>query len=245
MRWAGAVVVLMFLCVGLRADEERYYLPLFDSFGIIKDDPNFVSEQEGRYRLVEVTPITGAGFSSSNLATKLKQYAIHGKVIVGTTEDGYFIMDLSQPEYAQPQAFKTIEGWQLALKQAGIPLDVSLLDPDSAATKLPDITLRPWKYRVMRGALGLTDDIWSFVVQIAGMVLCLLIGLLGPIELRLLSVAILIGLIINIVGQIVIAGGGPGAFVGFFALPLWCWLAAGIGRGIRLALRGGLGAIRV
>ena len=53
----------------------------------------------------------------------------------------------------------------------------------------------------------------------------------------LIGWSVLIGWFANVVGQLFLAGGGPGFFVGFVGLPIWCILAAYVGRGFRECYR--------
>jgi hypothetical protein len=66
-------------------------------------------------------------------------------------------------------------------------------------------------------------------------------GLVGGRRRWSVSAAVVLGLGVNVVAQIIIAGGGPGAFVGFVFLPVLFVVAARLGRGVRwvVARRGG------
>ena len=85
---------------------------------------------------------------------------------------------------------------------------------------------------MMKGLLGFSDDVWSLVVQLAGMVVSFFLGLMKSKRFPM-KLAFGIGILVNIVGQMYIAGEGPGAVVGFVALPLACYLAAVVGRIMR------------
>src|SRR4051794_3736722 len=51
--------------------------------------------------------------------------------------------------------------------------------PAALGGRVSGRVLRPWRYRVMGGHLGLPDDTWSFVVQVAGLVTAFFMGLAG------------------------------------------------------------------
>jgi len=61
----------------------------------------------------------------------------------------------------------------------------------------------------------------SLVVQIAGLTAVAPLTLLCRRKRWAWVVGPALGIVVNIVGQIVLAGGGPGACVGFFAFPLY------------------------
>jgi hypothetical protein len=243
VRW---LMLLFLLCcasssVRGEANDDRYFLPLLGKYGIYRADPGFDPDDRGTHQLVERISQRQAGFSSNTIVKQVKQFAVHQKWIVGTTEAGFFIFDADPAnDWAEAETFNTIEDWHRAMERAGIPPNLTMLDPDQEAAKVSDQTLRPWNYRMVGGALGWSDDFWSLVVQTAGFAISVLIGLLAPRELRLLVPAVAMGLAIDVIGMIVIAGGGPGACVGLVAFPLYCWLAMGIGR----LFRRGIGAAR-
>ncbi len=105
--------------------------------------------------------------------------------------------------------------------------------PDALAVGVSEQVLRPWKYRVGGGRFGISDDVLSLVVQLLGFALAFVLGLMWPRGKSPMAAAVVLGLIVNVVAQILIAGGGPGAFVGFFVLPLLCMLAAALGKWLR------------
>lgn len=78
--------------------------------------------------------------------------------------------------------------------------------------------------------LGVSGEIWSLVIQLAAVVVSFTIGLRGY-DRPLLHAALPIGIVANVLGQIVFAGGGPGACVGMVIIPIYCLIGAYIGRG--------------
>jgi len=78
--------------------------------------------------------------------------------------------------------------------------------------------------------LGVSGDIWSLVIQLAAVAVSFIIGLRGY-DRPLLHVTLPIGIAANVLGQIVFAGGGPGACAGMVIIPIFCLIAAYIGRG--------------
>src|SRR5262249_54958051 len=106
--------------------------------------------------------------------------------------------------------------------------EVQLVHPDVLAAGVSEQILRPWKFRMMREWLGISDDHWSLIMQIAGFVIAFIMGFRSRRRSPLAAAAFL-GFVINMIAQIFIAGGGPGAFVGFAALPLLCILSACLG----------------
>lgn len=78
--------------------------------------------------------------------------------------------------------------------------------------------------------LGVSGDIWSLVIQLAAMAVSFFIGLRSH-DRPLLRVTVPIGIAANLLGQVVFAGGGPGACAGMVLIPIYCLVAAYIGRG--------------
>lgn len=76
---------------------------------------------------------------------------------------------------------------------------------------------------------GVSGDVVSIVVQIVGLLACFAIGASGYRK-SLTSITLVIGLSANVLGQIVFAGGGPGACAGMVIIPLFCLLGGHVGR---------------
>lgn len=81
-----------------------------------------------------------------------------------------------------------------------------------------------------QGAFHMSMESLSLFVQLAGLGMAFLVGLFAPRGQNRVGTAIGIGLVANVVGQLVIAGGGPGAFVGFLMLPVFCIVCLMIGK---------------
>jgi hypothetical protein len=213
---------------------DAYRLPLVDPFAIYRSDKALgVSAERGLYQLVEVMPSSpGVGLSTHQIVPKVESVAVQDRVIFGKTADGFFIFDSRQSD-AQPQVLKRRGEWEAALSKLGVTNPDVLKAPDDLAAAVSDQVLRPWKYRVAGARLGISDGVLSLVVQLMGFAIAFVVGLVWPREKSPMPAAIVLGLSVNGVAQILIAGGGPGAFVGFVALPLLCMLAAAVGKGLR------------
>lgn len=84
-------------------------------------------------------------------------------------------------------------------------------------------------FQMMRGLLGWSDQSWSLAVQMLGLATAFLIGGLGRSRRGILA-ALAVGLAANVIGQLFIAGGGPGFCVGLVLLPVFCAMSYGVGR---------------
>lgn len=234
----GFNMLLVLLLAGLAFGQETtpadlaidgYRLPLVGHYAILREAESFVrTYSRHRYELVESTGES----SSSGILPGIQEVAVAGTFIIGKTDKAYFLLNAQVP-YSKPQIFSSPEEWQAALAAVGIPADIQLRNPDTMAARLPDRILRPWKYRMMKGLLGYPDDIWSFIVQLVGFAIAFLVGLLRRSLRSPFRAAIVLGILVNILAQILIAGGGPGAFVGFFLFPVLCYLAILIGKMVR------------
>jgi hypothetical protein len=78
---------------------------------------------------------------------------------------------------------------------------------------------------------GISGDTWSVVIQIAALVLAFAYGVVGDPR-SLTAVAVALGLVADVLGQFVFAGGGPGAFAGLMIIPIVCVIAAHLGCGL-------------
>jgi hypothetical protein len=213
---------------------DAYRLPLVDPFAIYRSDKALgISADRGLYQLVEVMPSSpGVGLSTHQIVPKVESVSVQDRVIFGKAADGYFVLD-TQPSDPQPQMLKTREEWEAALRKAGISDSNTVKAPDALAARVSDQVLRPWNYRVGGSRFGITDDVLSLVVQLLGFALAFVVGLACPRGKSPMAAAIVLGVVVNVGAQILIAGGGPGAFVGFVALPLLCMLAAALGKGLQ------------
>jgi hypothetical protein len=107
---------------------------------------------------------------------------------------------------------------------------------NSIATR-PSEELSPRDYAYMQGFLGLSDGDWSFVFLLASLVFSFLIGILCGKTRSCEAVTISIGIVENVVGNLILGGGGGPAFVGFLVIPLICFIAYRIGCAVRWAVQ--------
>jgi len=240
-RWFNGLLILLsaWCCIGAEAlhtdlGDGAYRLPLVGDYAVYRDDGTFGSRYEkGTYRLVEEMRLSsGVSFGGADVVPKVQQIAVFQKIIVGRAAQGFFLFDTGNP-YPKPEFFEGDDKWHAALKDAGIAGVVQLSKPDALAALLPDTTLHPLDYRAMHGLFGLSDDWWSLMVQMCGLMIVLVIGLRSPPKRSPMVAAIVLGIVVNVVAQILISGGGPAAFLGFLMYPLLFYVAAVIGKGVR------------
>lgn len=205
-----------------------YIVPLVRDFVIYRRNLEFHHADRGLFELSQKNGLS----SFHTLVPSIKSIAVNGSLIVGQTDDGFFLLNANAPD-PRPDIFKTRGAWQAALATRGLSEEVSLTNPDILAAALPNSILRPWEYRMMAGRLfGLTDEDSGGVLGVSGWFLSLVIGLRWKRSGSMLPISILIGTMTNVVGQMVLGGGGGAAFVGIVGEPLICWAFAGIGLGI-------------
>lgn len=228
------VVIAMFGATGqmARADlgSEQYFLPVAPPYAVCRTATD--SRAEGRYKLVEMEVFPSKAVSFHTLVPAVEQIAVSGKIIMGKTGNGFFLLDANKPD-PTPQLFASAEDWQSAMSNAGISPVPQLNNPDTLASAMPDMTLRPWRYRNMKGLWGHSDNSWAGMVQLVGFLIALLIGVFSRSKTRLVGLAILGGLIVDLLAQFVIAGDGPAAFVGLFVLPIFFCMLAHLGHFLR------------
>lgn len=168
-----------------------------------------------------------------DLVSDVKQLEVTRTYVLGENKGGYFMLDDRphsndrQPGGFALRCFSSAGEWQAALKSAGVGA-VRLQTPDALAAGFPDQVLRPWNYNVMHALFGLDDGTWSFVVQIAGISTVFLFGLLRRRRSHLVLFPALLGVIVNVVALIVIAG-AVAAGPGFIVLPVEFVVAAKLG----------------
>jgi hypothetical protein len=215
---------------GAQLGSDAYTLPLIGRYAVNRLDLHFPNKDSGTHQLKEITdPQTGGGVF---LIEHLQRVAVLHSFILGQTATGYFLFDTRHPD-TLPQQFMTKEAWNAALQQANLSPNPQLSNPDTLAAALPDQVLHPWNYRVMHNRLGFSDGAWSLVVQIAGFVIAFALGLFARSSGSAFTFAVGLGVVVDIVAQIYVVGGGPGAFVGFVIFPLYYCLAVWIARGVR------------
>lgn len=249
MNWAArticwTLVASLFACSSIAAAQgfvdERYQLPLVGSYGVYREGGGY-ERDAGRHRLVRMEHFSSGTVAYGDVVTKLSQVAVAGRFIVGQSDGGWFLLDTAA-ERPEPVTFASEEAWRSALAAAGVPHGIQLATPDSLAAAVLDTTLRPWNYRVMRGLLGQSDSMWSLIIQIIGILLSLVIGFYLQSRSAVMPIALL-GWSVDVVAQMIIAGEGPGAFVGLFAFPIMYWIAIMFGRSARELVRPRRGCI--
>lgn len=233
-RWLLVLLTLSVPTIASASDSDidGYQLPLVDSFAINRfESGSSVATENGLFQLVRMTS-SGRSRSTETLVPKVESVAVQDLVIVGKAAGGYFILD-TRSKAAQPEVLTSREGWEAELQRLGVGDAIQLKNPDDLALAVPDTVLRPWHYRILGPRLGVSDDILSLAVQLLGFAIAFVVGLAQSPGKAAMPFAIVLGVIVNVVAMILIADGGPGAFVGFFVFPLICALAAGLGKGLR------------
>lgn len=227
---AITLAVMVALCgqAARAAHEEDYRCPLTGPYFVRRGEaPVSKYTYDWGYQLIK--PFGEGGFEYT--LVKVKKVAVSGGAIVGTTETGFFILDTTTP-YPESQIFSEVQGWQNAMKAAGIRPDIQLNEPDILAAKVPDRLLRPLDYRAMKGLLGLSDGAWSAILLLITAAIIFLRGAVGGPGTTLLPLAILLGAILT-VGLIALGIIDLAAFMGFFIYPVWYWIIGKLGRFFR------------
>jgi hypothetical protein len=213
--------------------DEAYCLPLIGPYAIHHED----QREGGSTELVEVPPPgPGLAFSWHTILPDVKQVAVEGNIIVGRTSSQFFVFDTHRR--VKPELLDSPEVWQSALARAGVPGGIRLSNPDALAAGVSERVLRPWNFRMMRGWLGYSDDQWSFIVQLAGLIVAVCIGFFGRPGRFPLVALVMLGIVIDFGAQFVILGGGPGACVGLVGYPIWACIGGLFGKGLRVPIAG-------
>lgn len=207
-------------------------MPLFGPYAIRRVDARLSAEREfGPYQLVE--ELNAAGTSTGSVVDRVERFAVSGRVIAGTAGGRYFLFDASRQD-PRPEEFPTAEAWRGALRAHGVPAEIELKEPDAVARTMTDRQLHPYDYRMMHGLWGLSDGDWAAVLELLGLLLSLAMGWVSPRRgasgVVSGAAALALGLVVDVVAEIGINGGGPTAFVGLVAFPLVYRLAFGAGR---------------
>lgn len=223
---SAAFILLWPICV-LADDVSDYQLPLLGRYAIHYDSMWKTAQQAGPYRLINDLDLSGR-----TIVPDVKKIAVCGQVIAGEESTGYFLLNPDASN--KPEYFQTMQQLQSALAALGITENIQLTEPDILAAKVPNQILRPWEYRMMRNLLGLSDGIWSVIVQLTGLCIAFLVGITSRNRGIRSGPLIGLGIVVNIVAMIVIGRGGGGALVGFLFFPLIYCIAAAIGKVIRM-----------
>lgn len=83
--------------------------------------------------------------------------------------------------------------------------------------------------------LGIPGTTWSLIFQIVAISMSLFLGAVGRRR-GLWAAAVSLGLGANVIGQLILAGGGPGACAGFVLLPVYCLVTAYAALGVRMLI---------
>jgi len=140
----------------------------------------------------------------------VRRMAVAGHLLVGTTEDAYFILDTREEDAGGPPhppdwlwalaradrdewesklremgiqnapLYATEADWHSALRDAGIETVPALVEPQAIAAGLPAPQSRPWDYAGGRGVLGLTDFNLGVLMLPLALPLSIPVGLVSP-----------------------------------------------------------------
>jgi hypothetical protein len=226
-------IVLAHLCLSVAAQAHdvgtaAYFLPLVDDYEIHKSDPSDISS-DGMFQLVRVKRLASGSVSAEHLLSHVKRVAVRDRVIFGETDDAAFFVFDANASDPKPETFTASDAWLAALHAKQIDSADRLQAPDTLAANVADETLRPWDYRYLHNLAGVPDAGWSLILQILGLVLSFILGVLNRPRNRAVSIAAGLGILVNIVGQMILAGEGPALCPGFVVFPLVFMLAAWLG----------------
>lgn len=232
--WWFAAFLLLAAAHGMAAPlgPDSFTLPLVGHCGIHREWLKFPHPSRGRYQVVAISPPETL---SSQLVADVKEVAVAGRFVIGSCAGGYFLVDSSDND-PKPELFHDVKEWKSRLQSVGIAEVPLLTEPDVLAVNVPDRQLHPFNYRMMNDLFGWSDDVWAFAIQIIGMAVIFLIGLLRK-KPRLMLDALVVGLLVDIVAELIVAGGGPSAFVGLFIFPILFYIVGFIGTLVRKAFR--------
>ena len=166
-------------------------------------------------------------------------YRREGPRIIGTTPEAYFIFEMEPDDRATDgkrlRMFPTKEEWVDALEKLSLDPSADLLRPDQVVASVPDTQARPWRYRMMRGAWGVSDEEWGARVAFAGLVPAFIAGALLKNAWARRIVAVIFAEMGAIVGLLFISGGGPVA-MGVFIWWAFALAIAAIAAGLRTVI---------
>jgi hypothetical protein len=216
------LIVLAARAAGASLGDEGYSVPILNGYSVVRPTNDAPIDYQNPWL------ISSAGVS---LVTHVQQIATSGSAIVGKAEDGYFIVDTSQPDGAL-KLYPDANTWCSALRASGVPAGTRLETLEALASRLPDQAVHPDSYRVMHAFLFLTDDAWSNLVLSICVIAMVLFGLYSR-SLYVYLAAITLGIAVDFFAEVMVAGGGPGAIGGLITLPLFLCLVGAFGRWLR------------
>jgi hypothetical protein len=183
----SSVILQLFLVAALPAvaralpprpvDPPVYAAPLIGQYAIERR-ANWQTDGDGPLTLINAA-INPDGDSPLRIVQDVRQIAVAGRYIVGSSGSGYFIFDTGQLRDAQ--LFDSADDWKAALAADGLG-DVHMQNPDAIAASMPDRLVRPWEYTQMNGLLGLSDDGWEGLVTYSALGAVFLIALSGRLN---------------------------------------------------------------
>ena len=214
-----------------KGTDESYVVPLVDRYAVFHTEgPPDPVHQSGMPDVVEVERLSTSAFSCRTLVESIEQVAVQGRIIFGSTATQFFIVDVRLADPAV-ELIDQRQAWDDKLDQLGVS-NRALADPDALFASLPERVSQPWHFRTMQGLFGWSDGIWSGVVWLIGLVVAMLTGIRWPRRSFPYAAAVVNGLAVDFIGEIVIGGGGPSAFAGLMCFPLYFLVATLIGQRI-------------
>jgi hypothetical protein len=213
----AVTIVALMLLSSARPDvgDEDYQFQLAGRYVVCRADLEEVNPQHGRYYL---QARISSGNESDNI-DDLKAVAVSAPWIVGTSAHGCFIAD-SRDSGGKPEIFQSGSDWMVARRSDGIADSLLLENPDLIAARIPPATLRPYNYAILHGRLGFSDGEWGGLVFVLGIVFIFIRGIFAGPKAHLVSEALIVAIVVDVVGQMVLSGGGGPAFAGLFVYPV-------------------------
>jgi len=219
----------------------HYLCPLLPRFFVQYLDPplQLPNPHWGPYQIVHVTPsydieemwdpiipLFDENSTSTEFVPNVHRLAVvNSQFIIGESEDLYFILDTVGPSL---RTFDSARKYRAALVASNLG-NSSMVEPGQFAKKVANKTLRPWMYRAMDDALGLSDLAWCRISEDCGLLIAIIVGIGIPIEvpLKMLCYRRLLGLTLGAIFGFIVASiadgwmisSGPDTFVAQICLP--------------------------
>ena len=222
-------------------DEPRkprpYAMPIYEEYYVFRN--RSAASAAGELSLARKT----GEFRHDYAVYRLQRYAVHAPFIVGTTEDGWFLLDTrgswdttTRPAVAPVRRFDSEAAWKAWLRRNDIPPDIALLDPDVEAARRDPREIRPWRYRSLGGLGGLDDDRWAMAVIFAGFAAAALVGFFSKTMDHLWVVGLVVGLICVVSAYFLLVVREISMVMALFAVPLLATMSAYLGGILRRIL---------
>lgn len=162
---------------GIGCTVEGWYVSLTDQYGVYCTETERSLSEWGRLSVVRKFSSTGVAL----VVPGVLKVGVHGKVIFGTCNTGFFIVQTKQNVTLvvdeDVQIFESESGWKQAMRGLGISGDVHLSEPDAMASTRPATELQPYKFRIFQNLLFLSDDAWGVVFIAAALFVSTSLGL--------------------------------------------------------------------